>query len=227
MFAPPNASRKNAFPEITIRHAGYKQDWRNMSYVFAIAYDQKELEDNSLSFLQELKQEQRHDDDYRNDMIVHNRHKPDHHFLIADVPPHKVSYYIPDNGLAMAGFCEVDRETIFYDDKHKMDTLYIENLYTIKSDKCPVGKALMLECIAMAEKIGVEAIALNAPFDDSRKWYMQEIGFMPFDTDIFREKTDTSSGRMSKALLLHRTQFDQSKQRITLPAKRKKSAKPY
>lgn len=203
--------------EIAIRYAGKPQDWQNMSYVFAIAYDQKENHAFDLPFLKDVQENYRRFPNSRNTLYyddASNNNHDNRHFLIASVPPSKVSYHIPDQGLAMAGMCEFKQETVSFNHEYDLKTLFIENLYTIKSKRCPVGKALMLECIEEAEKRQVEAIALNAPFDDSRQWYINEIGFTPFDKAIYRNKESGLMGRNSNALFLHRDNFEQSKAKL-------------
>lgn len=199
--------QSSAFPDISIRPAK-KLDLRKISYVWHTAYLQKDIERPEPPTAIEL------DQMYRStgqDIFEKSWERRQNRFLIASVPANKVSFKIPDkNDQAMAGICEFSQESIRYDKDKLMDALYIERLYTVKSKKSPVGKALMLECLDMAKELDVEAIVLDAPFEDSKEWYIDKVGFQPFLTTIFRPDSLHPHNPKSRALVLYKDNFDQA-----------------
>lgn len=193
-----------AFSNINIRPA-QQHDLRKISYVWHMAYLQKEKQEAKPPTAIEL------DQMYRSEgkgMFERSWIQKNNNFIVASVPTSKVSFVVPDKGQAMAGMCEYSRESIKYNDREYMDALYLERLYTIKTKQCPVGKALMLECINIAKEMQVSAIVLDAQFKASREWYIDQIGFEPFQSQVFRPESNRPHHPKSQALFLHRDNFD-------------------
>lgn len=210
----PKYSLPCPFPNITIRPA-QPCDLRNISYVWHASYLQKERAIDTPPTEQEMERM------YRNEgrnIFETNWEQKNNRFLVASVPTHKLapqSLTIPDQKKAVAGMCEFSQESIRYDGDQYMDALYIERLYTIKTQQCPVGKALMSACLDIAEKSDVKAIVLDAVFASSRQWYEQEIGFQRMDSMIWRPDSNHPHLPKASAMILYRDNFSQAKARLT------------
>lgn len=210
-------TKNTAFADIAIRPAE-EQELRRMSFVWHTAYKQKDEEEITPPSLAELNR--MYDEDGRQ-MFENAWHVKQNKFLIATVPEQRVSIKILDKDKkTMAGICEYNRETIHYPQygeqtAQDVDALYIEKIYTVKTRKSPVGKALLLECVNIAKEMGVKAIIADTATPDSRDWVIDSAGFEKSIPGI--RTTQPQSGRKSRLVILHQENFDRAIDMLSSP----------
>lgn len=127
--------------------------------------------------------------------------------IIANVPADNVSFHIADHqDNAIGGICMTT-----FDPRAKNKTLYLDKLYTVRTDY-PIGSILLDHCIEMAQNIeGITAIELNAPFYKSRNWYQQRALFQPI---TLSENTIISDHFSMNLLSLKRDNFDAAREQL-------------